>query len=264
MTGANLLDLVPLWAFYGLAFLASLGAIEFGVWLGTRRRRTVEHEQEGPVGSVVGAVLGLLAFMLAFTFGVTAARYDTRKQLLLDEVNAIGTAYLRGGLLREPHRKETQNLLREYVDIRANLPNAINRPDGLRGEIARAEALQQRLWSHATAIAEADRSSEIDALFIDALNEVIDLHTKRVVYATQYRVPVVVWGVLAFVSVLGMAVVGFQFGLGGRRNPVALLTLALTFSAVLGLIGDLDRPLHGWLKVSQQPMIDLQQKLRAP
>ena len=258
----HFVDLIPFWIFFALTCLVTLGAIELGLWLGAWRRRKAEHEQAGPVGSVVGSVLGLLAFIMAFTFGVAATRYDSRRGLLLDEVNAIGTTWLRAGLLPEPHRAQTRSLLREYVDLRVDLAHAIKRPDGLRKGIARAEALQDTLWSHVTTIAEMDRGDEINALFISALNEMLDLHTKRVVLV-MYRIPVVVWGVLVFVSLLAMTAVGFHFGLNGRRSFFANLALALSFSAILLLINDLDRPLQGWLTVNQRPMIDLQQKLNA-
>ncbi len=267
MPSEQSLDSIPLWSFFVICVLVTLLAIEVGLRLGGRRRRLAEHEQEGPVGTVAGATLGLLAFMMAFAFGVTASRFDTRKELLLDEVNAIGTAYLRAGLLQEPHRNETRRLLREYVDGRVEMARRRDSgevtPAVLQESLARSEAIQDRLWSHAAAMAAVDRSSEIDALFISSLNEMFDLHTKRVVVSTQYRTPLVVWVVLIAVSMLAMASVGFQFGLAGRRSLQSNLVLALTFSAVMLLICDLDRPFHGWLTVSQQPMLDLQQKLSA-
>ncbi len=64
-------------------------------------------------GSVIAVSLGLLAFMLAFTFGIAANRFDTRKQLVLDEINAIGTTYLRANTLPEPPRTKIRKLLRD-------------------------------------------------------------------------------------------------------------------------------------------------------
>jgi hypothetical protein len=257
------LDSVPVWAWFPLAAMIAFSAIEIGVQMGARRRRATEHEEQGPVGNVVAATLGLLAFILAFTFGLTAARFDARKALLLDEVNAIGTTYLRAGLLPEPQGEQVQGLLREYVEIRAGISTAAGDPAAFRDSLARSETLQKRLWSHAEALAQADRSSEIDALFIASLNEVIDLHTKRIVVGLQYRIPLIVWGVLAFVSILTMAGVGFQFGLSGQRSLYATLALVLTFSAVLWLIRDLDQPAQGWLSVDQRPMLELQRQLQA-
>jgi hypothetical protein len=261
MFSGNPLDYVPLWLLFPLWCALIFAAIEIGLRVGKWRSRSTEHDPQGPFGTVVGAVLGLLAFMMAIAFGATSNRYDMRKQLLLDEVNAIGTAYLRGSLLLEPHKTETRRLLREYIGIRVQAPAVSQNVEQLQEWIRQAEAIQEKLWSHAAAIAEADRDSEIDSLFISALNEVIDVHTQRVVYATQYRIPFVVWVVLAFVSILAAAKVGFQFGLSGRRSLFANMSLALTFSAVIFLIHDLDRPHRGGLRVSQEPMIELQQKM---
>jgi hypothetical protein len=95
------------------------------------------------------------------------------------------------------------------------------------------------------------------------LNDVFDLHTERVVFASQYRIPAVVWSILAIASVLAMSILGFSFGLSGRRSAFATLIVALTYSSILLLIADLDRPLQGLLSVSQQPMIELSTKLEA-
>lgn len=201
--------------------------------------------------------------MMAFTFSGASTRHDNRKELLLQEVNAIGTTYLRAGLLREPHKSRIRKLLREYVDIRAGLVNAVKSKNGLQKAIIRSEALLEMLWSHARNVAESDPNSEITPIFIEALNDMIDMHTKRVVVATQYRIPAVIWAFLTFVAVISMALVGFQFGLTNRRSHLAQLSLALAFSAVLLLIVDLDRPIKGWLTVSQQPMSDLQRQLNS-
>ena len=98
------LDALPLWGFFVAVLFLVLLSVEGGYRLGQYRRRRSEQELEAPVGAMVGATLGLLAFMLAFTFGSAADRFDSRKQLLLDEANAIGTAYLRAGML--PDRRQ--------------------------------------------------------------------------------------------------------------------------------------------------------------
>ena len=97
MAGWWLSDALPLWALYIITIAIVLLSAEAGWRLGNYRRQRPDHEEEAPVGAVVGATIGLLAFLLAFTFGMAASRYDTRKQLVLQEANAIGTTYLRGG-----------------------------------------------------------------------------------------------------------------------------------------------------------------------
>src|SRR4026207_1784346 len=114
---STVLDVLPLWGVFFAVLVLVLAAIEGGYRLGNYRHRQSGGEKEAPVGAMVGATLGLLAFMLAFTFGMAASRFDTRKQLVLDEANAIGTTYLRTAMLPE-RRDEIRALLRSYVDAR--------------------------------------------------------------------------------------------------------------------------------------------------
>src|SRR4029450_12067756 len=113
----TVLDVLPLWGLFLTVVVLVLAAIEGGYRLGGYRPRQPGREKEAPVGAMVGAMLGLLAFMLAFTFGMAASRFDTRKQLVLDEANAIGTTYLRSAMLPD-RRDEIRALLRSYGDGR--------------------------------------------------------------------------------------------------------------------------------------------------
>ena len=118
MHNAGPLDLLPIWGVFLATVAVVLLAVEGGFRLGQYRRRRSEQEDRPPVGEMVAATLALLGFMLAFTFGLAASRFDVRRGLVIDEANAIGTTYLRAGLLPEPHRSDVQSLLREYVDVR--------------------------------------------------------------------------------------------------------------------------------------------------
>src|ERR1043166_1197380 len=169
------LDALPLWGLFIVILLVVLISVEFGYRLGRYRRRGSEQEKEAPVGTMVGATLGLLAFILAFTFGLAAARFDARRQVLLDEANAIGTTYLRAGILPE-RGEQIRALLREYVDARLEAVQSGNIAEG----ISRSEIIQQQLWSHAEAVGGQNPNSIVVGLFVQSLNEVIDLHAKRV------------------------------------------------------------------------------------
>lgn len=257
------LDKIPLWGVFFLTVVIVLISIWLGTVLGNLRRRQPEHEAEAPLGTITGATLGLLAFMLAFTFGIAAERLNTRKQLLLDEVNTIQTAYMRAGLLLEPHRSETRKLILEYINIRADFAEqeTVKQLKILSETISRAEAIQNRLWSHAVALAEKDRSSEIDALFISSINELIALHNSRIT-VFRYHIPTTIWHVLYFITILTMLIVGYQAGMAGKSSLKIGIVLALTFSVVVFLIADLDRASEGSLQVSQGPMLELQKKLQ--
>jgi len=260
MPSRGALDFLPLWGLFLGTLAVILLSVEGGYLLGRRRRGRPEQEMEAPVGGMVGVILGLLAFMLAFTFGMASERFETRRQVLLDEVNAIGTAYLRADLLAEPHRAETRNLLREYVDVRLEAVQ----PGKLAHAIRRSEELHGLLWSQATAGAESNPGSIMTGLCIQSLNEVIDLHSKRLQAALRSRIPGSIWAALYLIAILGVAAMGYHAGLTGTSRTLAVLALALAFSAVMLLIADLDRPQEGLLKVSQQAMIDLRNTMNAP
>ncbi len=256
-----MLDRFPLGWLFVLTIVIVLISIAAGFQLARYTRRHSERAQEAPVGAVVGATLGLLAFTLAFTFGMTASRFDTRRQLVLDESNAIGTTFLRTALLPEPHRSEVRRLLREYVGVRVE---AFQQPQKLRQASERSETLLDRLWSHAVAAGAKDPRSVPIGLFIQSMNEVVDLHAKRLTVGLQYRIQGSIWFTLYFVAILSMAAVGYNFGLADGNSYQIIAALALAFSAVILLIADLDRAGEGALRVSQQPMIDLQRKLDSP
>ncbi len=259
------LNQVPLWGVFLLTVVIVLLSIGLGTAMGSRRRRKPDHEAEAPLGTVIGATLGLLGFLLAFTFGVAAQIFQNRLQLLLNEVNAIGTTYLRTGLLLEPHQSQVRELLREYVDIRVNLAkeDPSLQMQKFHEVVSRSEALQDQMWSHVVAITETSRSPVIDALFINSLNETIDLQTSRLT-VFRYRIPPVVWHTLYFITILTMITVGYHAGLSGKSSLKMGLVLALTFGAVMLLIVDLDRPAEGHFRISQQPMFELQKKMQTP
>lgn len=253
------LDAIPVWLLFLFTVLGSLLALEAGLRLGRYRQQSRLHEQEAPVGGMVAAILGLLAFMLAFTFGMAGARFEERKRLVLDEANAIGTTYLRAELLPEPAGRSIQQLLREYVDVRIS---GVQQPEKLAASIARSEALHTLLWAQAVALGQQYPGSIPLGLFVQSLNEVIDLHTKRITAGLRNRIPTIIWAVLYLLAVFSMMAMGYYSGIAHSRRSIAVLLLTFAFSIVIQLTVDLDRGGQGVVRVSQQAMIDLQQQMR--
>src|SRR5262245_50288384 len=114
----RVLDIFPLWALLPITIAILALSIEAGFRVAGYRQKHSRDEPPASVGPIVAPILGLLAFMLAFTFGMAGSRFEARRQVVLTEANAIGTTYLRAGLLPEPMRTEVQGLLRQYVDTR--------------------------------------------------------------------------------------------------------------------------------------------------
>ena len=254
----QLLDPAPIWAIvigFALALLAAYEVgFRFGRWW---QRRTPDKSEEGPTGMLVGSLLALMAFLLAVTMGMAADRFDTRRRLVVEEANAIGTAYLRAGYLPEPYGEQSRVLLREYTPLRV----ATTDTERLAANIGRSEQIHEELWAIVEELVRTTENSDVLALYIDTVNQVFDLHTTRVVAGIHARVPETLLLLLLLGSILALGTVGYSAGLTGTRSLVSVVVLIAALSLVTILIVDLDRPRDGFLQVSQQPLIDLQQRV---
>ena len=261
-----MIESIPIWAMFIGSSVLVVASIELGYRLGYRSHRRSAEEKESPVSAIAASVLGLLAFMLAFTFGLVSNRYDAKKTLVREEANAIGTAWLRADLLPAGDRAEAKELLREYLEMRLNFAQSKKlQADKLTLALAESTRIQNRLWGMAVADAPpGPMNPPLAALYLDALNNVFDLGALRKAEGLQARVPESIWFALSALMVLGMMSVGYQTGVSGSRRSNARVILALSFSLVIALIVELDRPDSGFIRVSQQPQIDLLNDMGGP
>jgi hypothetical protein len=202
---------------------------------------------------MVQIMAGLLTFMLAFTFWIAASHFDAARQALLNEASAIKTTYLRADFLPEPKRTEIHNLLREYIDVRVEEAGTNNYSPLIR----QSEELQRRLWAVATATKDGATSPILNGYFLQSLNDMIAIQSRRLAVRQEFRIPVVIWLVLYVIAVLAVASVGCHAGLTNAMKPLVYPSYVLLFAVALLLIADLDRPLWGSFKLSQQSFIDL-------
>jgi hypothetical protein len=249
---------LPPWSLFAATVVLVLVAVEVGYRSGSLRRAAAEHEKEAPVGAMVGATLGLLAFLLAFTFGFAANLYQSKRDVLLEEANAIGTAYLRADFL--PEAEAARRLFREYVDVRL----AAAQTGQVDTAIERSEQIQAELWTLASKSARENPSALPIALFVEALNSVIDVHAKRVMIALRTRIPPAIWAALYVIAFFAFGTLGYHSGLAAANRSFAVLAVALIFAAVIWLIKDLDTAQEGTLRVSQQALVDLRDSMNGP
>jgi hypothetical protein len=247
---------------FGATVVVIVLAIEAGFRLGSSIHRKSEDEKESPVSAIAGSVLGLLAFILAFTFAIVSDRYDARKELVREEANAIRTAFLRSDFLPEPDRGAAANLLRRYLEVRLAATESLDL-EQVNAAVAESARIQKALWDMAVANARKDMNSDVAALYIESLNEVINVNAMRVAVSLQTRVPLGIWVVLYALIIFGMAAVGYQTGIAGSRRTWAVSVLAVSFSLVIALIAALDHPHSGYVTVSQQPLTDLRAAMGA-
>jgi hypothetical protein len=220
------------------------------------RRKTHDTEEESQESYVVTAVLGLLALLMGFSFSLAVDRFDARRLLVVQEANAIGTAYLRVQLLGEPHRARMSDLLIRYESNRLKLAQA--KPGQTDALLSINDALLTDLWAATAAAFDSVKGIDFSSEFVESMNEVIDLDASRKA-ARQARVPAPVFVVLFVCLVTSACVLGYVMSqVTGRLASGALLIL---LTIVLMLIVDIDRPTLGGINEGQKPMEDLQKSL---
>jgi hypothetical protein len=244
-------------ALMGLLILA----VEAGFWTKKARLKDGPDEiEKGDIAFMIGGVMTLLALLLGFTYSMSAARFEQRRQLVIDEANAIGTTYLRARTLPEPRSSEIQELLRQYTALRVEVVSATAPgPEKIREWDNRAKQLHGRLWAPAAALGR-ENPNAVTSISLVTLNEMIDLHAKRLA-AFRNRVPFSIYLVLFVVSAILLWLVGRYFGSQRKRVRVLTTLLALLVASVMWLILELDQPVRGAIKTSQQSLIDLHHDL---
>jgi hypothetical protein len=236
-------------------FLVGLAAVLVAGEIGWQLGMRAEGRGGENIATLEAAVLGLLALIIGFTFAMALTRFEARRDAVVNEANAIGTTALRARLLPEPQRTETLKLLREYVQIRLDIVKSELSLAEYPTVIDRSNALQELLWQQAKTVAAKDNAVVPTGLFIQTLNEMIDSQGRRLA-ALRNRIPNSVQLSLFAIAAVASAFAGYASGLETRRTRLPVYLLGLVVCAVLVLILDLDRPTAGFIKVSQQPMID--------
>jgi hypothetical protein len=228
-------------------------ALEGGFRFGRHAKREREAATGGQLGAVQGAVLGLLGLLLGFSFAGAASRFLERQDLIAQEANAIGTAYLRADLLDEPQRTELQTALRDYAAHRLEVSQRL-RHGMTQVDAERIGALHDRIWRAASA-GVAAKPGELMAV-VPPVNEVIDLHSLRVA-AGHKHLPALVLGLLAACSTLAMLGIGYGCGLSERRHPLLTWSLSLLIATALWTTIDLDYPRAGLIQANDAPLRSL-------
>jgi hypothetical protein len=231
-------------------FVVLLAALELGFRAGQRATSESDARSTGQIGAIQGAILGLLGLLLAFSFAGAATRFLERQDLIVQEANAIGTAYLRADLLDEPQRSELHSALKRYTEFRIELSDRLR--SGLQpSDAAEVQRLQSLMWRAAREGVLA-KPAFVNSV-LPPINEVIDLHSTRLAAARKH-VPALVLGLLIACSLLSVDSIGYGTGLGGRRRPLLTLSLVAIIGTSLWIIIDLDRPRAGLMRISEEPL----------
>jgi hypothetical protein len=236
------------------------GAARIGSWAKGGMEGASDSVERADIALILGAALTLMALLLGFTYAMSEGRFETRRQLVVEEANAIRTTYLRAKTLPEPRSSEIQELLRQYASFRVEIARMTDvTPEKLREVENRTKQLHDLLWSHGAALAR-ENPNPVIVMFLQTLNEMIDLHSKRLA-AFRNRVPFSIYLVLFVVSATILVLAGYLVGPHKQRVQILTTVLAVLVASVMWLIMDLDQPVRGTIKASQQNLIELHQNL---
>ncbi|HEY4416961.1 MAG TPA: hypothetical protein VGO57_14825 [Verrucomicrobiae bacterium] len=233
-----------------------LVAAELGHRFGLSLHRSQDEPRSKQAETVQAAALALMGLLLAFTFSAAIQRYDQRNRLVVEEANAIGTAYLRVAFLPETMQGDTKNLFRHYVAVRLQRQQATDFPEKLAAHEAQLAKIQQQLWDAGAAV-ERSSPNSMTTSYTTALNAMFDSDSFRL-KATRDHVPGAVWLLLLIMTATGCGFTGYRAGTLGRRSKLPLIILPLLVTVVIVLVSDLDRPAHGLVRLNESSLYDLQ------
>jgi hypothetical protein len=224
-----------------------------------RRRRDVEEAEHEDLGVILAAMLTLLGLIIGFSFSMAVTRYDQRKNYEEEEANAIGTEYLRAGLLPAGDAAKVRQLLKIYLDRRILFYTARDAHQ-LQQINASTAQLQTDLWSAVQAPAAAQPTPVI-ALTVSGMNDV--LNSQGYTQAAWWnRIPLAAWGLMGAIAIGCNLLAGYN----ARRTEaktVRFLLLPLIVAISFLLIADLDSPRGGLIRVRPQNLVSLSNSLPA-
>jgi hypothetical protein len=238
------------WAI-GLAISLFVGIVvflEIGYRLG--RHNSEEHPDSAHqgIGVIEAAVFALLGLLLGFSFAGGMSRLDSKRQLIIQEANAIGTAYLRVDELPVNEQPEMRRLFREYLDTRLRVYERLPDLKAADQEIARAAQTQQEIWSHAVSASRNDPSQNTARLLLPAVNEMIDVTTARTI-AMHTQLPLLIFSLLTGVALVSGLLAGYAMAERRRRSWLHMLVYAGVIAITVYAVLDLDYPRFGLIRL---------------
>jgi hypothetical protein len=230
-----------------LLFAGMLLCSEAGRRLARRRAaRDPEGAWQG-VGVIDGAVFGLLGLIVAFTFSGASSRFDVRRNLIVQEANAIGTAWLRLDLLPADRQQGVRDNLRSYVDARIRVYEKFPDVAAVRQELDAANRLQAAIWTDAVAASAGSQPATM-LLLLPALNEMFDIATTRTLSATMHP-PAIVYVMLFLLALASAMLAGYGMASSRYRNWLHIVGYAAVTAGAYFVIVDIEHPRLGVIQI---------------
>lgn len=229
-------------------FIGSLVVFGIGRYIGVRWLPESESEHTSS-GLLDGAIFGLLGLLIAFTFSGAISRFDYRKEMVITEANAIGTAYLRLNLLSVETQPALRTLFRQYLDARLEIYQKLPDLEASGAALERANALQGEIWSAAVKACEATDSVPTTNLLLTALNEMFDIATKRTIVALEMHPPTIIYVMLFGLALISAGLAGYSTAGTARLSLTHMVVFAAIIASTVYVILDIEYPRLGVIRV---------------
>lgn len=246
-----------------ILFLSMIGVIEVGYRTGLRFQREQDESSKAHVNAILASLLGVLALLLGFTFSLSLQRFENRSAAVVDEANAIGTAWLRADLLPAAVRDRARAELGDYLELRVRT-SQVNLTESREREVLLFEsnAAQLRTWQLAMDAAALEPNPVTTGLFVQALNDMIDSFGRRDAELARH-VPELVLLLMYCTFLMAALILGYSSGVSGHRASFVSYILVTLIVCLVFVIIDLDRPRRGVIEVSQKSLLDLREAVRS-
>lgn len=246
-----------------LVFIGLLIFLEAGFRLGRRNvARNPESAHEG-IGSIEAAVFALLGLLLAFSLSGATGRLDNRRQLIVEEANAIGTAYLRLDLLSPGEQPAIRQLFRTYLDARLQVYELFERSADIAEQMARVAELQREIWTQVVSATKQSADPALEQLLLPAVNDMIDVTTARSIALDTHLPPLIVQLIVAMALLSGL-VAGYAMAKRGRRSWLHMLLYAAIVAVTLYVVLDVEYPRAGLIRLdaADKALYELRDSMR--
>ena len=253
-----MLELLMQWGIFPVIFGGMLLFLESGRRL-RLKKLSIETEAAGKGLEVVeGAVFGLMALMIAFTFSGAATRFDWRRQLVAEEANCIGTAYLRIDYLPEANQALLREKFRQYTDSRIEMYRALPDVEAAKDAFSRSVKLQGEIWKLAREAVNASADLKAAILFVPAVNEMFDIGTTRYL-AAQSHTPSLIIVLLVVLTWFCSLLAGYRLTAEAKRKWVHMFIFAALMSLTIYVIIDYEFPRAGLISLESfdQALLDV-------
>lgn len=225
---------------------AMLLCLEGGFQVGVRSK---DDDTKRSTHSVFeAAIFALLGLLLGFAFAGSMSRLDARRDLIVREANAIGTAYLRIDILPQPVQADMRALFHAYLEARLRVFDDVDSGRDFEPAMTAASQLQRQIWTMTIGARTMETTEGTDQLFIPAINDMIDVTTARAV-ALRTQTPGLILALLLGMALLTSLIAGYNMAKAGRRSPLHGLLYVVAVTLTIYVILDLDNPRRGLIRL---------------